>query len=165
MESRHVKHVVTLTIVLFGLWLLLSGHLDALLLVLGALSCIFVGWLAQRMAIVDEESYPFSLSLRLPVYWAWLLKEIVKSNLDVARRALGSRARVAPVVADIEAGQRTDLGQVVFANSITLTPGTVSLEVRPGRIRVHAIHREVLDGLRDSGMNEHVPDPGASTWR
>lgn len=159
-----MKHVLSLIIFLFGLWLLLSGHLEPLLLVLGALSCIFVGWLAHRMAIVDEESYPFSLGLRFAIYWGWLLKEIVKSNLDVARRALGSRSRVAPAVADVDAGQRSDLGQVAFANSITLTPGTVSLEVQPGRIRVHALHQEVLDGLRDSGMNEHVPDPGASRW-
>jgi multicomponent Na+:H+ antiporter subunit E len=92
------------------------------------------------------------------VYWLWLLKEIVKSNLDVARRALGSKTLVAPVVFDARASQRSELALVIHANSITLTPGTVSLALEPGTIRVHALHPDVAKDAVDSGMDARVPE-------
>jgi multicomponent Na+:H+ antiporter subunit E len=140
------------------LWLLLSGHLEPLILGFGAASIAFVIWLAVRMNVVDGESYPFALIPRLFVYWLWLLKEIVKSNLDVARRALGSKTLVAPVVFDARASQRSELALVIHANSITLTPGTVSLALEPGTIRVHALHPDVAKDAVDSGMDARVPE-------
>lgn len=147
-----------LAIALAVLWFMLSGHLEPLLLAFGALSIAFVVWLSQRMKVVDGESYPFDLLPRLSVYWLWLLREIVKSNLDVTRRVFSTRSAVKPVVFDAPARQQTDLGLVIYANSITLTPGTVSLEVSRGNIRVHALHPDLASGLIDSGMNDRVPD-------
>ena len=132
------------------------------MLVFGALSVVFVSWFAARMKVFDRESYPFTLIPRLSTYWLWLLKEIVKSSVDTARRALGPKSAVRPVVFDAPATQRTDLGLVVHANSITLTPGTVSLELDKGTIRVHALHADVAKGTIDSGMDARVPDYGGA---
>lgn len=143
------------------LWLLLSGHYDALILSFGVASIALVVWLTGRMRVADQESYPFGLALRLSTaYWPWLLFEIIKSNMDVARRALGPASAVRPVVFDTHAGQQTDLGRVIHANSITLTPGTVSLEIGPDHIRVHALHPDIVTALRASGMDRRVPEAG-----
>lgn len=140
------------------LWLLLSGHFDPLLLTFGVVSVAFVCWIAERMKVVDGESYPFALMPRLSIFWLWLLKEIIKSNFDTAYRALGPRSAVKPVVFNVPASQQTDLGIVIHANSITLTPGTVSLELGDGTINVHALHADVAKSLIESGMNARVPN-------
>ena len=136
----------------------MSGHTEPLIVAEGLLSVIFVSWLAARMNIFDGESYPFALLPRLLRYWLWLLWEIVKSSVDTSKRALGPRSAVKPVVFDAPASQRTDLGLVVHANSITLTPGTVSLELEQGNIRVHALHPDVATDALESGMDARVPD-------
>lgn len=157
-----MKDALKLAAALAVLWLLLSGHLEALILGLGVVSIALVVWLAGRMNVVDAESYPFGLVPRLASsFWPWLLVEIVKSSFDVSRRALGPASAVRPVLLDAEARQRSDLGLVIHANSITLTPGTVSLELAPGRIRVHALHPDIADDVAAGGMDARVPDPGA----
>ena len=153
-----MKQILAFAFSLAVLWFLLSGHLEPLIIGFGVLSIAFVVWLARRMNVIDGESYPFGHLWRLTGYWFWLLKEIVKSNIDVAKRALGPASSVKPLVFDVPASQRSDLGLVVFANSITLTPGTVSLEVEVGRIRVHALHPKVAKDTAEGGMDARVPD-------
>lgn len=112
------------------------------------------------MNVYDDESYPFALIPRLLLYWLWLFWEIVKSSVDTTKRALGPRSAVQAVVFDAPASQQTDLGQVVHANSITLTPGTVSLELGQDSIHVHALHPDVARDALESGMDARVPDYG-----
>jgi multicomponent Na+:H+ antiporter subunit E len=158
-----LKTALRLALALAVLWLALSGHTEPLILVLGALSVAFVIWLAMRMNVVDRESYPFGRIPRLLVYWPWLLIEILKSGFDVTRRAIGPASAVRPLVFDVEASQVTDLGLVIHANSITLTPGTVSLDTAPGLIRVHALHPDIAKDLKKSDMDARVPDGERAT--
>jgi len=158
-----VKQSLSLALALAVLWMLLSGHLEPLLIGFGVLSIAFVVWLARRMNVVDGESYPFGQIWQLSSYWLWLLKEIVKSNIDVAKRAIGPASSVKPLVFDVRASQRSDLGLVVHANSITLTPGTVSLEVGEGNIQVHALHPDVAKDIAQSGMDARIPDAGENS--
>lgn len=153
-----MKQFVPLAIALALLWVLLSGHFDPLLLGFGLVSVLFVSWLAARMHIVDRESYPFGLIPRLSGFWLWLLVEIVKSNFDTVKRALGSADSVKPVVFEQKASQQTDLGRVIHANSITLTPGTVSLDIREHVIEVHALHPDVARSVAAGDMDSRVPD-------
>jgi multicomponent Na+:H+ antiporter subunit E len=155
-----VKQFLSLVAALALLWILLSGHTEPLVLASGLLSIIFVSWLATRMMISDRESYPFALIPRLSGYWLWLFWEIVKSNVDTARRALGPKSAVKPVVFEVPASQRTDLGLVIHANSITLTPGTVTLECGQGFFKVHALHPDVAREALESGMDSRVPEYG-----
>ena len=152
-----MKQIASLALALAVLWLLLSGHFEPLMVSFGIVSIAFVSLIAQRMHVVDGESYPFALVPRLSSYWLWLIKEIVKSSIDTARRALGSKSEVAPVVFEAPASQGSDLGLVIHANSITLTPGTVSLQLGDGTIRVHALHPDVAKSALESGMNERIP--------
>lgn len=149
-------HAISLAAVLFGLWLLLSGHFTTLLLSLGGVSAILVVVIAARMDVVDHEGHPIRLGLRALTYWPWLALQIVVSNIDVARRILSPSRPIQPEVFTLRAHQRTDLGQVIFANSITLTPGTVTVECENGELIIHALTREAADELRKGRMNRLV---------
>ena len=151
-----VKLPIVLSLVLFGVWLLWSGHTDALLVTFGALSTVAVVAIAVRMRIVDEEGAPLGLPLRAVRYVPWLLWEIAKANVDVARRILSPRLSIRPTLIRVKAGQRRDLGRVIYANSITLTPGTVSIDVEGDEILVHALTREAAEGLRSGVMDRKV---------
>lgn len=161
---------VGLAISLAMLWLLLSGHYAALLLALGVLSVFACVALAHRMDVIDREGVPIHVSARAVLYWIWLLKEIVLSNLHVVRCILAPRLRIAPTDFVVPASQRTDLGQMIYANSITLTPGTVSMDLDHGTIHVHALTAVTAAGVRSGEMDRRcreledgprLPRPGS----
>ncbi|CAN0550260.1 unnamed protein product, partial [Laminaria digitata] len=98
------------------------------------------------------------ITVKVLLYWPWLVWEIVKANIDVTKRVLGM-APISPTVVRIKATQKTDLGIVIFANSITLTPGTISLDVdEDGYILVHALSRDGTEGLEGGEMDRRVTD-------
>lgn len=149
-------HAISLTAVLFGAWLLLSGRFTALPISFGVLSVAVAVGIALRMDVIDHESHPVHLTWRIPAYWFWLLVKIVKSNLDVARTILGVGDPPAPNMATVKPSQRTELGQVIHANSITLTPGTIAIELEDGEITVHALTRASAEDLATGAMDERV---------
>lgn len=151
-------HAVTLGLVLFGSWLLMSGIFEPLILILGVFSCALVVVIAMRMDVIDHEAVPVHLTFKVLWYWPWLIWEILKANIDVTKRVLGFAA-ISPTMVRIKATQKTDLGLVLFANSITLTPGTISIDVEEdGYILVHAISREGTEGLEGGEMDRRVTD-------
>ncbi len=140
-----------------GVWLLNSGHYTLLMIGFGVGSCLFVVFLSLRMGIVDDEAVPVHLIPRAVVYAPWLVKEIFKANVDVARRVLApGRPRISPRIIEAGTTQHSDLGRVIYANSITLTPGTISIRVRGPYITVHAIADEVAEGLLEGDMDRRV---------
>jgi len=152
-----MKHTVALFLLLMAVWLLNSGHYTVLITSFGVGSCVLVVWLSRRMRIVDAEGVPIHLLPRLPRYLPWIAKEVIKSNLDTSRRILGlGRPRVSPRLFDAPTTQHSDLGRVLYANSITLTPGTVSIRVHGTKITVHAIADQVADDLLEGEMDRRV---------
>ncbi len=151
-----MRHAISLGMFLYVLWLLLSGHFEPLLLGLGALSCLIVVIIALRMDVIDHESHPIHLTARLPLYWVWLLWEIVKANITVAKLVWHPALPICPTVVRVRASQQTELGQVIYANSITLTPGTVSLNLEDHHIDVHAITTELAADLQAGDMDRRV---------
>ncbi len=149
-------HAVSLALVLFALWLLLSGHYVPLLLGLGAISVLLVVTITLRMDVVDREGHPIHLSPKALLYWPWLAWEIVKSNVDVARRILSPTLPISPTVIRLKASQKSELGKVIYANSITLTPGTVSIDIDGDKIEVHALTREAAQALRTGDMDRRI---------
>ncbi len=151
-----MRHAISLGMFLYVLWLLLSGHFEPLLLGLGALSCLIVVIIALRMDVIDHESHPIHLTARLPLYWVWLLWEIVKANITVAKLVWHPALPICPTVVRVRASQQTELGQVIYANSITLTPGTVSLNLEDQHIDVHAITTGLAADLQAGDMDRRV---------
>ena len=154
-----MARALSLGIVLFATWMLLSGEFSldhGLVLGLGIASVILVVLIAVRMDVVDHEGHPIQLTYRFIGYWLWLLVEIVKSSLDVTRRIWSPSLPISPTLYILKVGQPGELGQVIYANSITLTPGTVTVRLDGGDILVHAIAREVGDDLAAGEMDRRV---------
>jgi len=143
---------------IFLFWFMLSGYTEALLIALGVLSTLVSVYLSKRMSIIDKESYPFHLSLRLLPYYFYLGKEIIKSNIDVVKKVFSPVHTISPQVITLPASKKTALGKVIYANSITLTPGTVTLELSGDEIRVHALSKEGAADLQAGQMAKAVPD-------
>jgi multicomponent Na+:H+ antiporter subunit E len=143
--------------VLFGLWLLLSGLYTPLLLTLGAVSSVFVAWIAQRMGLLTPEPGSAWLRpLRCLAYMPWLAWQVVKANVDVALRILVPSKGISPRVLRVPSMQASDLARALYANSITLTPGTISIDVGKDEITVHALSREGAQDLASGQMGERV---------
>ena len=152
-------HAVSTFIVLYGFWLLLSGYFTPFLLISGAGSALAVLWFTRRMGIIDREGHPHHLSWQALIsYWPWLLKEIVKSAWDVSLRILNPRLPISPTLARFKPTQKTELGLVIHANSITLTPGTISVQVGRNEFLVHALTAEGAATLAGSEMDRRVSE-------
>jgi multicomponent Na+:H+ antiporter subunit E len=136
--------------------LLLSGYFTPLLISFGVLSLIVTVGIAWRMDVIDHESHPVHLTWRIPAYWIWLLIEIMKANFDVSKTILGIGEPARPNVIRVKPSQRSELGQVIYANSITLTPGTISIELENGEIMVHALTQGSADDLNTGVMDRRV---------
>jgi multicomponent Na+:H+ antiporter subunit E len=152
-----VFHACAAFSILFAFWLLLSGYYTPFLTGAGAFAALAVVAFARRMAVMDREGHPSHLGLPAVLsYWPWLGKEIAKSCWDVTRRILDPALPISPTLTRFKPSQKTDLGLVIHANSITLTPGTIAVEVAPGEFLVHALTREGAAGLADSEMDRRV---------
>ncbi|MEP7283535.1 MAG: Na+/H+ antiporter subunit E [Rubrivivax sp.] len=149
-------HSVSLFIALYGFWLLLSGYFTPFLMAAGAGSALAVVWFARRMDVVDSEGQPLQLGLKALVYWPWLFKEIVKSAWAVSRIILDPRLPISPTLVRFKPGQRTQVGLVLHANSITLTPGTITIEAGSQEFLVHGLTRSGAAGVVDSEMDRRV---------
>lgn len=145
-------HSISLGLFLTAVWLLLSGHTDPLILAFGGGSVLLVVSIAHRMDVVDHEGQPLQVTRKALPYMLWLAKEVVKSNIDVLRRILSPKLNISPTLAVIEAPQKTDLVRSMYANSITLTPGTASIQVENNKILIHALSKEGAEDLRSGDM-------------
>jgi multicomponent Na+:H+ antiporter subunit E len=108
------------------------------------------------MDVIDHEGHPIHLTLRAFLYWPWLTKEIVLSNIQVARAIVSPDMPIRLSVIKVRATQKTELGQVVYANSITLTPGTVTIGIDKDILSVHALTRGIADDLTSGEMDRRV---------
>jgi len=151
-----MRYTVGLALWLGVTWVLWSWHFTGLLLGLGALSCIGVLVIARSMGLLDHEGTSPALMLRLPLYLPWLVLEIIKANLDVARRILSPGLPIDPRIIRVRASQKGDLGRVIYANSITLTPGTVSIDTEGETITVHALCASAAEGVETGEMDRRV---------
>jgi multicomponent Na+:H+ antiporter subunit E len=142
-----------LGVILFGFWLLLSGHYTPLLLSFGVGSSVLVVYLSMRMDVVDREGVPLHLGGRLWMYIPWLLKEILVANVVVAKIILSPNMKISPRMVVFHGTQRTDLGRVLYANSITLTPGTITTGVEGQELQIHALTAADLETNEEDEMD------------
>lgn len=147
---------LSLGLALFVFWLALSGHYTPFLLAVGA-GCVAVSVaLAYAMGLVDAEGHPIKIVPRTLTYFPWLFWEIVKSACGVAKVILSPSLPISPTMTLIKARQTTPVGIATFANSITLTPGTVTTGVDHDEITVHALTRDGANDLQAGRMNQRV---------
>ena len=148
-----------LALLLGVVWLLWSFHFTPLLLTFGALSILLVLWIAARMRIMDRVAVLVDLrNLKVVMYLPWIIREVIRSNVDVARVILHPKLPIEPRMMRVRASQRTALGKVIYANSITLTPGTVTVDFdeADSTILVHALTDTAHKGLLTGEMDRRV---------
>ena len=145
---------ITLFIVLFGFWLLMSGYYTPLILSLGVISCLLCVYLTIKGKFLDNETLPIYFFPRLIQYTLWLIKEILKSNITTAKVILSKSEQ--PELFSVKATQKTNEGKVTYANSITLTPGTVTTKIKNDIFEVHALTKDFGDDVRSSEMDKMV---------
>lgn len=153
-----VKHIISLGALLFALWLGLSGQLNTLMLSLGLVSTLLVVYLAHRMDVIDKEIYPAHMTVLLLRFWMFLVREVIVANIDVIKRIFRPGNNISPQLFELPLTQQTDLSRVIYANAITMTPGTVSVNLDKKTITVHTLSIEAADVLRSGRMARAIPE-------
>lgn len=145
--------------IMFGFWILLSGYFDAFHIITGILSSLFVAFVSHDLLIGRGASFRRGVPrvLRFIKYLPWLMLEIIKANIDVAYRTLHPSMPIDPRVVTLKTDITDEMGIVTLANSITLTPGTVTIRAsKEGEFLVHAISAEAADSLLEGEMARRV---------
>ena len=150
--------VASLAFALYVFWLLLSGHYDAFLLGAGALAAPAIALAGRLFGYADREGHPVELILAGLRYWPWLIVEIGKSALQATRIILSPSLPISPRLVKLRAGPATAVGMATYANSITLTPGTITVDTDRHHhwIMVHALTADGVAGLEDGEMDRRV---------
>ncbi len=155
-KTRTFTRMLVLFALLMAAWLLWSGIFKPLLLVLGVFSCLLTIYLKHRMGYFETDVFALGYGRRLLTYWVWLAKEVIKSSLDVARIVIDPKLPISPRVVTIKASCTHPVDQAILANSITLTPGTLALDVHNGEISVHTLTQAGADDLMSGEMDRRV---------
>ena len=150
--------IIIAAVLTFLFWFILSGHTELWLLLLGLASVSLTIFLSYRMNIMDREGHPFHMTMRLLHYFLFLSKEIVIANLDVVKRILIPGRTISPQIIQIPHNKKTNIGKVIYANSITLTPGTVTMELTENKIKIHSLSKDGAENLQDGRMANKVPE-------
>ncbi|MBU2971617.1 Na+/H+ antiporter subunit E [Pseudoalteromonas sp. C2R02] len=151
-----MKHTISLFLTLVAFWLLNSGHYSLLISSLGFVSIALVLVITHKMDVVDNESQPVYLSTKIFGYYMWLIKEIIKANITVVKHIWLGVNSISPTLKTIKISQKTDMGKVIYANSITLTPGTVAIDLVDNEITVHALVYKDIEALETGEMDRRV---------
>ena len=155
-SSPTLKQTVFLSAILALAWLLWSGLYKPLILGFGLLSCVLTMIVVRRMHFFDRETYSLQPSIKLMRYWLWLLVEIAHSSVAVAKVVLNPSLPISPRVVRVTAPSDQSFEQVILGNSITLTPGTLTLDIFEGTLRVHTLTDEGARALLSGEMLDRV---------
>ncbi|MEA3383050.1 MAG: Na+/H+ antiporter subunit E [Campylobacterota bacterium] len=150
------KYYFILGCILALFWILLSGHTTILLLGLGLASVVLVTWLMSRMDRNDNASANILFSLEFLSYLGWLAWQVIITNIDVAKRIWNPSLPIKPDCRKIKVDIKDPLIKTIYANSITLTPGTVTTEIGENYFIVHALNSESLDEIEDGEMERRL---------
>ena len=158
-KSYHPMRLLRLmlaVIALFLVWLLWGGLYKTPVLQLGIVSCCLVVWLTHRMAIPGQETHSWGLYFRMPFYWLWLLGQMVISNVQVLRMVLGPLSALSPTIVEVDAKASSKFALTLLGNSITLTPGTLTINIDANTITAHCLTAATAEDLRSGAMIKRV---------
>ncbi|MFN3868617.1 MAG: Na+/H+ antiporter subunit E [Hyphomicrobiaceae bacterium] len=152
---RNVRNI-SLAVILLGFWLALSGHYTPFLITVGIIASLLIVALSVHMHVVDAEGHPTQLFRPALTYWPWLGWEMIKSSWAVTKIVLDPKLPISPTMTVVKASQRTAGGLATYGNSITLTPGTVTTDIKGNIFTVHALVRDGALDVEAGGMDARV---------
>jgi multicomponent Na+:H+ antiporter subunit E len=153
-----VRYIITF-VILFLNWLIWSGHFDAWHLSLGVISCSLVTYISHDLLFRREKFQKKDIRevVRFVKYIPWLLYQIILANVHVAKVALNPMMPIQPSLITFRVRLKKGISLLTFGNSITLTPGTITVDIRGGEYYVvHALDRKVADDLLTGEMEDRV---------
>ena len=152
-----MRYIITF-IILFLNWIIWSGMFDAFHLSLGIISCAIVTYTTHDILFTRERfSYKQIIEVwRFIKYIPWLLWQIILSNIHVAGLVLSPKMPIEPHMIRVKVRLKKDISIVTYANSITLTPGTITADIADGEFYIHCISKKVADDLFTGEMENRV---------
>lgn len=136
----------------FLIWIIFNGRLTLEIAVFGVvISGLMLGFLCRFMDYSIRKEWLFYK--KIPAFCRYiflLVKEIVKANLTVCRLIVTRKEIVEPVIVRVHANLKTETARVILANSITLTPGTITVSMSGQELLVHCLDKSLAEGMEDS---------------
>ena len=158
-------HMTGLALVLFAFWMGLSGRTETKFVVYGILTAVVTTWVTYPLLLVPNKDgskkyYVFGFSIpKMIMYFFWLMWQLVLANIDVLLATTGQELNIDPKVVRFRFRADNPMASVILANSITLTPGTVTMNVTDdGVYEIHALTVGAAAGVLDGGMQKKVAD-------
>ncbi len=152
----NIKHFIATYIIVFAFWLLLSAHFDRFHVGAGIVCSVIVAYASHDLLFTGTGNHALTKTVRFIAYLPWLICQIVLANIDVAKRALSPRMPIDPQVVTFKTMLKSDVARTALANSITLTPGTVTIDIVDDVFYVHAIAKEPADDLLEGAMERRI---------
>ena len=147
------------TIAMFLFWILLSGEFTFILITSGVVASLIVAYLSHDIFVGKADlKTETGRVFKFAVYVPWLLWEIILANVEIAYLVLSPKPLVDPQIVRFKPDLKTDLGIVTLAHSITLTPGTVTVEANRGEFVIHAIWQKSAEGIIGGEMQQKVKE-------
>lgn len=158
-------HMTCLALVLFAFWMVLSGRTETKFVVYGILTAVVTTWVTYPLLLVPNKDcskkyYVFGFSIpKMIMYFFWLMWQLVLANIDVLLATTGQELNIDPKVVRFRFRADNPMASVILANSITLTPGTVTMNVTDdGVYEIHALTVGAAAGVLDGSMQKKVAD-------
>jgi multicomponent Na+:H+ antiporter subunit E len=153
-----LRKTLFLTFSLWIFWVILTGNLGFWSLLAGFVCALFVAFFTRRLLAdyINDVSLSLEQTLRFVIYIPFLIKEIVKANIDVAKRVLSPRLPIDPRIITYNFALKENLPQVTLANSITLTPGTLTVDIHRGDYCIHCLAQEHAEGIFEESLQKRV---------
>ncbi len=154
------KKYIILFVTLFLFWLVLSSSFAVESLIIGIITSIAITVYSKNIVFEEEETslYKFSGAIEL-VRFTWILiVEVIKANIGVVKIVLDPSLPISPkfVVVPIPDNLKKDFNKVLYANAITLTPGTLTVDILEEGYLIHAINEDCGDGVAGSALEKYV---------
>ncbi len=157
-RQKHLKSLSRLVVfvILFAFWIIFSGKFDFFHLSLGLLCSLLVAFVSHDLLIQDiAKGNKLIKTWRFVLYLPWLIYQVVLANFHVAYLVLNPNA-IHPQIIRFRPKLKSDFAMVTLANSITLTPGTITMDIIHGEFLVHALSQKVADDLLSGDMERRV---------
>ena len=153
----YIMRFVLTVLIMFLFWIFLSGEFSFILLLSGIISSLLVSYISHDLLIGNGDmKLGFIRTIRFIRFLPWLLWQIVLANIDLAIRTLHPKMPINPMLINFKNNLKTDLGMVILANSITLTPGTVTIDVNENDFFIHVISEKAAQSLISGEMQARV---------
>jgi multicomponent Na+:H+ antiporter subunit E len=139
-------------------WIVLSERISLESITVGTLICVGITYINVKFSLIKGEKQKNSIKISkykyLIIYVLILIKEIVLANIEVAKVVLNPKAKISSVTTTITTRLSADFYKTMLANSITLTPGTITIKIEGDRLTVHCLKKEYIDGLVNSKFEQ-----------